>query len=109
MSRRLVLHSASLLALALLGTVPSLRAQSDAAALTPSPAPLSHSSSSARTVPDDDYDDYATVKVSDPLEGLNRRIFNFNDTLYTRVLAPAVKGYEFVVRPPVNRAIANFY
>jgi phospholipid-binding lipoprotein MlaA len=57
----------------------------------------------------DDYGDYAAINVSDPLEGFNRAIFKFNDFTYTRVLRPAVKGYEWVVRPPVNRAIGNFY
>jgi phospholipid-binding lipoprotein MlaA len=57
----------------------------------------------------EDYDDYAPLKVSDPLEGFNRRVFALNDWTYTRVLSPATKAYEFVVRPPVNRAIANFY
>ena len=62
--------------------------------------------------PDTEYDDYAeydAVEVSDPFKGLNRAIFKFNDAAYTYVLTPAVKGYEFVVRPPVNRAIGNFY
>lgn len=58
---------------------------------------------------EDDYDDYAPVRVSDPLEGFNRRVFAFNDWTYTRVLTPATKAYETVVRPPVNRAIGNFY
>lgn len=57
----------------------------------------------------DDYDDYDTVEVYDPLEGFHRRIFAFNDWTYTNVLSPAVKGYEFVVRPPLNRAIGHFY
>lgn len=58
---------------------------------------------------DDDYDDYAPVQVNDPLEGFNRRVFAFNDWTYTRVFTPATKAYETVVRPPVNRAIGNFY
>lgn len=62
--------------------------------------------------PDADYDDYSeydAVEVYDPFEGVNRAIFKFNDVTYAYVLKPAVKGYEFVVRPPVNRAIGNFY
>jgi phospholipid-binding lipoprotein MlaA len=111
MSRRLAPRTAALLlAAALAGTTCGLHAQSDGAALTPVPAPQSaSSSSSAQAAPDDDFDDYATLKVSDPFEGINRRVFKLNDILYTRVLSPAVKGYEYVVRPPVNRAIANFY
>ena len=58
---------------------------------------------------DDDYDEYAPVSVYDPLEGVNRRIFAFNDWTYVHLFTPAAKGYEIVVRPPVNRAIANFY
>lgn len=57
----------------------------------------------------DDYGDYASVSVSDPLEGFNRVIFKFNDVAYTRVLRPTVKSYERVISPPVNRAIGNFY
>lgn len=57
----------------------------------------------------DDYGDYAATKVYDPLESFNRKIFKFNDFTYTQVLRPAVKGYEWVVRPPINRAIGNFY
>jgi len=85
-----------------------LRAQTAATSLTPSPAPLS-ASSAGNATEYDDFADYAPTRISDPLEGFNRRIFSFNDVVYTRVLSPAVKGYEFVVRPPLNRAIANFY
>jgi phospholipid-binding lipoprotein MlaA len=57
----------------------------------------------------DEFDEYAPAQVSDPFEGWNRRVFAFNDWTYTRVLTPATKAYETVVRPPVNRAIGNFY
>lgn len=56
-----------------------------------------------------DYDEYAPVRVSDPIEGFNRGVFAFNDWTYVHVLTPATKAYETVVRPPVNRAIANFF
>jgi phospholipid-binding lipoprotein MlaA len=58
---------------------------------------------------EDDYDEYAPVQVSDPLEGFNRRVFAFNDWTYVHVFTPATKAYEKVVRPPLNRSIANFY
>jgi phospholipid-binding lipoprotein MlaA len=58
---------------------------------------------------EDEFDEYAPVHVVDPLEGWNRRVFAFNDWTYTRVFTPATKAYETVVRPPVNRAIGNFY
>ena len=65
----------------------------------------------ARTSPAefDDYNEYAPTQVSDPLESLNRRVFAFNDWTYENILTPTVKGYEFVIRPPVNRAIGNFF
>jgi phospholipid-binding lipoprotein MlaA len=99
----------SLLLAAALAAAPLLHAQTAATSLTPAPAPLSASSSSPGADEQADFDDYATLKVSDPFEGFNRSIFKFNDALYTRVLTPAVKGYEFIVRPPVNRAIGNFF
>jgi phospholipid-binding lipoprotein MlaA len=57
----------------------------------------------------DDYDEYTTASVYDPLEGFNRKIFIFNDWAYTEVLRPVTASYEFIVRPPVNRLIGNFY
>lgn len=82
-------------------------AQTDAASSTP---PASGAlAPAAAGADDDDFGDYTPVRVSDPLERVNRAIFAFNDYSYTYVFTPAVKGYEFVVRPPVNRAIGNFY
>jgi len=101
--------SLALLLAAALAAAPGARAQTGATALTPSPAPMSASSSSPGAAEQADFDDYAPLQVSDPFEGVNRSVFKFNDVVYTRVLSPAVKGYEFVVRPPVNRAIANFF
>jgi phospholipid-binding lipoprotein MlaA len=57
----------------------------------------------------DELDEYAPVRVSDPFEGWNRRVFAFNDWTYRRVLTPATQAYETVVPPPVNRSIGNFY
>ncbi|MBC8009714.1 MAG: VacJ family lipoprotein [Burkholderiales bacterium] len=87
------------------------------AALAAAPAALAQGFSGPRAIDErtgaapaaDDYDEYAPIQVSDPIEGFNRGVFAFNDWTYTRVLTPAVKGYEVVVRPPVNRAISNFY
>ena len=102
-------HLALILCGVLLAAAPHARAQTGASALKPSPAPMSASSSSAGAAEQADFDDYAPLRVSDPFEGFNRSIFTFNDVVYTRVLSPAVKGYEFFIRPPVNRAIANFF
>ena len=83
-------------------------------ALTLTAAPLVHAQApapagSASEDDYDDYDDYAPVSVYDPFEGFNRRVFVLNDWLYVRVLTPAVYGYAFVVRPPVNTASGKFY
>ncbi len=72
-------------------------------------APRAIDERSGAAADQDDYDEYAPVQVSDPLEGINRRVFAFNDWTYTHVFTPAVKGYQVVVRPPVNEAIGNFY
>lgn len=84
--------------------VPAVRAQS----ITPVSG-ASAASEVAANEDYDDYDDYAPTGLSDPIEGFNRRVFAFNDWTYTRVIGPAVKGYEVVVRPPINRAIGNFF
>jgi len=57
----------------------------------------------------DDMDDYATIKVSDPLEPMNRVVFKFNDGLYDYVLRPVSKGYTTVVPTPVRSGIRNFF
>lgn len=54
-------------------------------------------------------DEYAVVKVSDPLEPMNRAVFKFNDGLYHYVLRPVSKGYTTVVPAPVHRGIRNFF
>lgn len=86
----------TLLALSITGTL--------VAAVTP-PATTPPASADA----EDDYGDYSLPPVSDPMEGFNRRMFALNDWTYTRILRPAVRGYQWVVRPPVNQAIGNFY
>jgi phospholipid-binding lipoprotein MlaA len=86
---------------------PLLRAQTTATTLTPAPAP--QSSTTREPMADSDFDEYAPLKISDPFERYNRSIFKFNDVVYIKILTPSIKGYEYVVRPPVNRAIANFF
>ena len=101
------LAAPALAACLLIAGAPLLRAQTRATTLTPSPAPQSSTATQASA--DSDFDEYAPLKVSDPFERYNRSIFKFNDVVYIKVLTPAIKGYEYVVRPPVNRAIANFF
>jgi phospholipid-binding lipoprotein MlaA len=45
----------------------------------------------------------------DPLEGFNRAIFKFNDKLDTWVLAPAAKGWDFVIPSGMQESIENFF
>jgi len=46
--------------------------------------------------------------VPDPLEPLNRVMWNFNVGLMTDVIKPTSKIYRFVVRKPVRTGIGNF-
>ncbi|BAT71241.1 lipoprotein [Thermosulfidibacter takaii ABI70S6] len=46
--------------------------------------------------------------MPDPIEPVNRAIFNLNDKLYYWVLRPTAKGYAKVVPEQVRRSIDNF-
>jgi phospholipid-binding lipoprotein MlaA len=67
------------------------------------------------TVSDDEFDFseeelYLTaVRIADPLEPLNRVIFQFNDKLYFWILKPAAQGYNVVFREDIRQSIANFF
>ncbi len=45
----------------------------------------------------------------DPLIGLNRGIFAFNDVLYRYALIPISKGYVWVMPDPAEKCIGNFF
>lgn len=45
----------------------------------------------------------------DPLEGLNRATFRFNDALDRTVVTPLAKGYNRAVPGPVRTAVTNFF
>lgn len=47
-------------------------------------------------------------EISDPLEGMNRGIFKFNDAVDTAVLAPVAKGYRAAVPQPARTGVRNF-
>jgi phospholipid-binding lipoprotein MlaA len=58
----------------------------------------------------DDLDDYGdTVKVSDPIEPVNRGIFWINHQLYNYVARPISKVYTTVLPKPVRNAVHNVY
>lgn len=57
----------------------------------------------------EEVDEYAAVRVYDPIEPVNRAIFKFNDGLYDYVLRPVSRGYTYVVPAPVRRGLGNFF
>jgi phospholipid-binding lipoprotein MlaA len=48
-------------------------------------------------------------KAGDPLEPMNRVIFNVNDKVDTAVAVPIAKGYQKVTPQPIRQAISNFF
>lgn len=49
------------------------------------------------------------AEIADPLEGLNRAIFGFNDSLYKNIFSPFVKGYVKVLPQPARKGVDNFF
>lgn len=49
------------------------------------------------------------TEYKDPLIGLNRAVFAFNDVSYRYALIPLSKGYIKVVPDPVKKGIGNFF
>lgn len=49
------------------------------------------------------------VTVSDPLEPINRFMYNFNDAAYAHVIQPVSKGYKKVTPKPARLGIRNFF
>jgi len=50
-----------------------------------------------------------TVTISDPLEPLNRFMYNFNDAAYKHVIRPVSKGYKKVTPKPARLGLRNFF
>ncbi|KAF1044459.1 MAG: putative phospholipid-binding lipoprotein MlaA [Herbaspirillum frisingense] len=46
---------------------------------------------------------------NDPIEGFNRAMFSFNDTVDTVALKPAAQAYDAVVPDPVQHGVGNFF
>ncbi|MFN3617040.1 MAG: VacJ family lipoprotein [Aquabacterium sp.] len=51
----------------------------------------------------------ATRQQPDPLEGWNRKVFSFNETVDTHVMQPVARGYRHVTPQPVRTGVANFF
>lgn len=45
----------------------------------------------------------------DPLEPMNRAVFNFNEMVYDKVLDPVARGYKKVTPDPVELVVGNFF
>jgi phospholipid-binding lipoprotein MlaA len=57
----------------------------------------------------DEWDTAAEVKVSDPIEPVNRGVFWINHQLYTYVAKPFSSAYKFIFPEPVRKGIRNAY
>lgn len=54
----------------------------------------------------------ATLVASDnrdPVEGLNRAIFKFNEGIDNVIFKPVAKGYRAVVPAPIDKGVTNFF
>src|SRR5262245_35157968 len=69
----------------------------------PRPLPGAKAVAEAPTPPADGSLEY------DPWQGINRKIFRFNDTLDQWVLEPVAKGWDCIAPEPVERGIGNFF
>ena len=49
------------------------------------------------------------VDHRDPIEGLNRAIYKFNDGVDRTILKPLAKGYQAVTPSPVDKGVTNFF
>ena len=71
--------------------------------------PASAEVAEAKPAITDDLNEYAVVEISDPLEGLNRATFWFNDKLYLIICRPISKGYETIVPKRARKGIHNAF
>jgi phospholipid-binding lipoprotein MlaA len=59
---------------------------------------------------DENYlDEPAEVRISDPLESMNRAFFEINDQLYEGIFKPVNKGYSWVLPLEIREAIGHFF
>ncbi len=58
---------------------------------------------------EDDFEQHSTVSIHDPLEGMNRAIFKFNDGVYNKIARPLARTYSKVVPDRVERGISNVF
>lgn len=51
----------------------------------------------------------APISYDDPLEGWNRKVFNFNETIDTYALKPVAKTYNYLIPKPLQKMVGNFF
>jgi len=64
--------------------------------------------SAARVLPSD-VEERDVTKVYDPWEGMNKRIYNFNYHLDSKVLFPIIRGYEWIMPTVAQKGVHNFF
>lgn len=50
-----------------------------------------------------------TANPDDPLEGYNRAMFSFNETVDKAVIKPLAEGYDYIAPKPVKIGVGNFF
>lgn len=45
----------------------------------------------------------------DPIEGFNRAMFSFNETVDKAVIKPVAQGYDYVTPQPIQTGVSNFF
>lgn len=61
---------------------------------------------------EDEYEDeYAddVQLIADPIHGVNRGLYHFNDKLYFWALKPVARGYGFIVPDVIREGVRNFF
>lgn len=48
-------------------------------------------------------------EVNDPLEGYNRVMYSFNDTVDEAVIKPIAQGYDYIMPDPASKSVSNFF
>jgi len=51
----------------------------------------------------------ASQQNKDPLEGLNRTVYKFNDVVDKVALKPVAKGYQAITPTPIQTGVSNFF
>jgi len=66
-------------------------------------------SAQENSIDDASFDDDTDLKISDPWEGFNRKIFAFNDFFFRYFLKPVATGWNFIAPKFIRQGIDNFF